>query len=48
MVIAVTALMASILGFLAGLWSFKVKSRWCPRCGCTTYPSSTTNTTQAA
>lgn len=21
------------VGFLAGLWAFKVKSRWCPRCG---------------
>lgn len=23
----------ALLGFLAGLFSFKVKSRWCPRCG---------------
>ena len=22
-----------LLGFAAGLFSFKVKSRWCPRCG---------------
>lgn len=22
-----------LLGFLAGLLAFKVKSRWCPRCG---------------
>ncbi|WP_341716351.1 hypothetical protein QQG74_20330 [Micromonospora sp. FIMYZ51] len=22
-----------LLGFLAGLFAFKVKSRWCPRCG---------------
>ncbi|GAB1640935.1 hypothetical protein KRMM14A1259_13580 [Krasilnikovia sp. MM14-A1259] len=28
--IVVTALLS---GFLAGLLSFKVKSRWCPRCG---------------
>jgi hypothetical protein len=25
---------ALLVGFLAGLWSFKVKSRWCPRHGC--------------
>jgi ribosomal protein S27AE len=25
-----------LVGYLAGLWSFKVKSRWCPRCGATT------------
>ncbi|MFY1637431.1 hypothetical protein ACN27F_29875 [Solwaraspora sp. WMMB335] len=24
---------AALLGFLAGLFSFRVKSRWCPRCG---------------
>ncbi|GAB1640940.1 hypothetical protein KRMM14A1259_13630 [Krasilnikovia sp. MM14-A1259] len=24
---------ALLSGFLAGLLSFKVKSRWCPRCG---------------
>ncbi|MFY1694827.1 MULTISPECIES: hypothetical protein [unclassified Solwaraspora] len=24
---------AVLLGYLAGLFSFKVKSRWCPRCG---------------
>jgi len=22
-----------LLGFVAGLWTFKVKSRWCPTCG---------------
>jgi hypothetical protein len=27
---------ALLLGFLAGLLLFKVKSRWCPRCGSTT------------
>lgn len=31
-----TILAAILLGFLAGLLSFKVKSRWCPRCGTTT------------
>lgn len=23
----------ALLGFLAGLFSLRVKSRWCPRCG---------------
>lgn len=27
-----------LLGFLAGLLSFKVKSRWCPSCGVTLIP----------
>ncbi len=26
-----------LLGFLAGLFAFKVKSRWCPRCGESTH-----------
>jgi hypothetical protein len=26
----------ALLGFGAGLVSFKVKSRWCPQCGATT------------
>jgi hypothetical protein len=29
-------LAALLVGYLAGLWSFRVKSRWCPRCGATT------------
>lgn len=29
---------ALTLGFLAGLLSFKIKNRWCPRCGATTTP----------
>ncbi len=28
----------TLLGFCAGLFSFKVKCRWCPRCGTTTFP----------
>ncbi len=28
----------TLLGFLAGLLSFKVKSRWCPHFGTTTLP----------
>ena len=26
----------ALLGFLAGLFSFRVKNRWCPRCGAST------------
>ncbi|MFD1081800.1 hypothetical protein [Micromonospora andamanensis] len=26
-----------LLGFLAGLFAFRVKSRWCPRCGASTH-----------
>jgi hypothetical protein len=29
-------LAALAVGYLGGLWSFKVKNRWCPRCGATT------------
>jgi hypothetical protein len=29
----VTVVPAMLLGFLAGLWSFRVKSRWCSQCG---------------
>lgn len=29
----VTVVVALLLGFLAGLLSFKVKSRWCASCG---------------
>lgn len=29
---------ATLIGFLAGLFSFKIKSRWCPECGAMTYP----------
>jgi hypothetical protein len=32
----VAVLAALLMGFLAGLWSVKIKSRWCPRCGATT------------
>lgn len=31
------AVAASMGGFLAGLFSFKIKSRWCPTCGSTTH-----------
>lgn len=27
---------ALLVGCLAGLLSFKIKARWCPRCGATT------------
>lgn len=36
MAMVVMALVASMLGFLAGLLSFRIKSRWCPECGATT------------
>ncbi|MDG4798718.1 hypothetical protein [Micromonospora sp. WMMD1082] len=26
----------ALFGFLAGLFAFRVKSRWCPECGATT------------
>ncbi len=29
----VSVVLAMLLGFLAGLLSFKVKARWCPVCG---------------
>lgn len=33
----IVAVMSSlVLGFVAGLFSFKVKDRWCPQCGATT------------
>ena len=33
---AVPALIGiALLGFLAGLLSFKIKTRWCPNCGVT-------------
>lgn len=31
--LALTTLIGILLGFCAGLLSFKAKSRWCPRCG---------------
>jgi len=33
----------ALLGFCAGLFSFKIKSRWCPRCGAPTFPHEPTN-----
>lgn len=27
---------ATAVGYLGGLLSFKIKSRWCPECGATT------------
>jgi hypothetical protein len=27
------------LGFAAGLFTFKLKSRWCPQCGAMTLPA---------
>lgn len=28
---------AGLVGFAVGLFSFQVKSRWCPKCGTWTY-----------
>ncbi len=28
-----SVLAALVMGYIAGLLSFKVKARWCPRCG---------------
>ncbi len=38
---AITVLICALcvavaVGYLGGLWSFKVKNRWCPHCGATT------------
>jgi hypothetical protein len=38
---AITLLIGAVLaalavGYVGGLWSFKVKNRWCPHCGATT------------
>jgi hypothetical protein len=30
-------LTALVFGFLAGLFAFRAKSRWCPRCGSWTH-----------
>jgi hypothetical protein len=35
-VVAIAATSALLVGFLAGLISFKIKSRWCPQCGAMT------------
>jgi len=38
--VALGALASGILlGFFVGLFSFKIKSRWCPDCGRTTVPA---------
>ncbi|WBB90940.1 hypothetical protein [Verrucosispora sp. WMMC514] len=34
--VAMMVLGGVLLGFLAGLFAFKVKARWCPRCGAST------------
>jgi hypothetical protein len=35
MEVAMAVAPAVILGFLAGLLSFRIKNRWCPDCGAT-------------
>jgi hypothetical protein len=44
-VVAIAAMSALLVGFLAGLISFKVKSRWCPHCGAMTTADLPTATT---
>ena len=43
--VAIAATSALLVGFLAGLISFKVKSRWCPHCGAMTTADLPTATT---
>jgi hypothetical protein len=31
-----TPYLLAVAGFLAGLFTFRLKSRWCPMCGATT------------
>jgi hypothetical protein len=33
--VAIVALSGLVVGFVAGLFSFRIKSRWCPACGST-------------
>jgi len=35
---AVIAVCAVLVGFFGGVLTFRVKSRWCPRCGELTHP----------
>jgi hypothetical protein len=36
-IVLISAILAALtVGYLGGLWSFKVKDRWCPHCGATT------------
>lgn len=37
MLIPIAVIAALVVGFLAGLLSFKTKSRWCPQCGSWTF-----------
>lgn len=36
MIYAFALVGTAVLGFCAGVLSFKIKNRWCPRCGTTT------------
>jgi hypothetical protein len=38
----------TMLGLVAGLFAFKIKSRWCPRCGSLTLPVRPTSPSRAA
>ncbi len=39
----ITVVVALVLGFLVGLFTFKTKNRWCPQCGTTTMSASPTD-----
>jgi hypothetical protein len=34
-VAVIAAIIDLVVGFFAGLFSFKIKKRWCPECGAT-------------
>lgn len=38
----------TVLGLLVGLFAFKIKSRWCPRCGSLTLPVRPSGPSRAA
>lgn len=40
MEVVLVAVASLTAGFATGLFLFKIKSRWCPRCGSLTLPSS--------
>ena len=44
--VVIAATSALLVGFLTGLISFKVKSRWCPHCGAMTTADLPAATTQ--
>ena len=47
-VTSTVAAVGAMLGLLVGLFAFKIKSRWCPRCGSLTLPVRPTSPSRAA